>query len=93
MKPVHISPDFGIVIRRSALDERKVLVNSVFEVMEGGPLDSNEGLLSFGPHFGGEAAEEFSRRLERLGLSRNDDFFVFEGGFPPWCDVFCEANS
>lgn len=49
------------------------------------PLDANEDLISFGPHFGEEAANEFVRRLESLGLVHIDDFFVFCGDFPSWC--------
>ena len=49
------------------------------------PLDVNEDLISFGPHFGLEAATESVRRLESLGLIDIDDFFVFDGDFPEWC--------
>lgn len=49
------------------------------------PLDVSEDLISFGPHFGSEAATEFVRRLEALGLVNIDDFFLFTGDFPEWC--------
>jgi hypothetical protein len=41
--------------------------------------------VSFGPHFGGEAADEFTRRLRALGLEYVDDFFVFAAELPKWC--------
>ena len=49
------------------------------------PLDSNERLASFGPHFGQEALDEFLRRLSAAGLAYFDDFIEFSGVWPEWC--------
>ena len=58
------------------------------------PLDSNEFLLSFGPSFGPEALDEFFRRLQELGLEYIDDFFIFTGDFPDWCEFWADmANN
>jgi len=85
---VKISADFGIILRRAALSERNVARERVIIAMEDEPLAESMDLLSFGPHFGGEAADEFVRRLQALGLELFDDFFVFQGDFPTWCSFF-----
>ncbi|WP_445656599.1 hypothetical protein [Achromobacter sp. NCFB-sbj8-Ac1-l] len=78
--------DYGIVIRRQALESQSVTIDRLLTVLEfEAPLDNSTDLVSFGPCFGGEAADEFIRRLEMLGLRYVDDFFVFSGEFPPWC--------
>ncbi|KKL31921.1 hypothetical protein BED46_013730 [Burkholderia contaminans] len=48
-------------------------------------FDESNSLISLGPFFGGDAADECTRSLERLGLTYIDDFFVFEGLVPDWC--------
>ena len=82
---VHTSSEYGNVIRRAALQEKSVLRSTLVSEMESEPNDENPSLPSFGPHFGGEAADAFMRRLERLGLAFHDDFFIFQGDFPAWC--------
>lgn len=57
------------------------------------PLDENESLVSFGPHFGGEAASEFIKRLEELGLVYFNDFFDIPGlDLPEWCQLYVTMN-
>lgn len=86
MTTVNLTSEFGIVVRRAALAQRGVTYRQLLDTMESEtPLDANEDLISFGPHFGSEAASEFSRRLESLGLTNIDDFFAFAGDFPEWC--------
>jgi hypothetical protein len=85
MRCVHITGEFGIVVRRAAPSERRISwtdLLGVFGVPE--PLDSNETLASFGPHSGQEAFDELTRRLVNIGLLYFDDFFAFEGDFPYW---------
>jgi surfactin synthase thioesterase subunit len=91
--PIRISPDFGVLVRRASLSEKGLSLDQVVAVMESEPLDRDQQLLSFGPHFGGEAADEFTRRLESLGLSFIDDFFVFECDLPAWCTVFAAVSD
>jgi hypothetical protein len=56
-------------------------------------LDANEDILSFGPHFGQEAVDEGVRRLEALGLSYVEDFFVFIADLPDWCRLGVALRS
>lgn len=78
--------DYGIIVRRQALASQSVGVDKLSVVLEfEAPLDISNDLVSFGPCFGGEAVDEFIRRLEMLGLRYMDDFFVFSGEFPLWC--------
>jgi len=78
--------EFGIVIRRQVLESKNIDIEALSKTLEfDSPLDINADLVSFGPCFGGEAADEFTRRLERHGLQYVDDFFVFSGEFPSWC--------
>ena len=41
-------------------------------------------LLSYGPHVGMEAAQEFALRLDKIGLVYIDDYFIMSGDFPQW---------
>jgi len=83
---VTVTAEFGIVVRRKSLVERGVPLFDLLAAMEvSEPLDSNEDLLSFGPHFGQEAMDALSRRLMALELIYFDDFFEFFVGHPRWC--------
>lgn len=82
---MRIASDYGIVIRKAALPAKGIKRRAVLAAMEGEPLDESDNLFSFGPHFGGEAADKFMKRLEALGLEFYDDFFVLQGDFPHWC--------
>lgn len=83
---VRLSAEYGLVVRKAALVERGVAYSQLLTAMESTqPLDENDGLVSFGPHFGGEAADNLASRLVALGLVHVDDFFVFSGDFPAWC--------
>ncbi|GFE88653.1 hypothetical protein [Steroidobacter agaridevorans] len=85
MASVVISAENGIVVRLAALRAKGIQFKRVLDAMEvDKPLDKNEDIASFGPHFGREAADEFQRRLESLGLVYIDDFFIFSGDFPDW---------
>lgn len=91
---MRVSLDFGIVVRRKALEDKKVdlspvLVEFHFERY----FDQSNELISLGPFFGGDAADDCMRCLEKLGLSYIDDFFIFMGDFPPWCrfEVFAQT--
>jgi len=91
---VRISSDFGLVLRKAALRERGVALADVLEAMEvREPLAGDDDLLSFGPHFGGEAADVFSARLEGLGFVYVDDYFVFAEPFPQWCSLHVAASA
>src|SRR3954466_920508 len=86
MTAVDMTSEFGLVVRRAALEQRGVSYGKLLELMEAQtPLDASEELVSFGPHFGSEAVAEFVRRLEAAGMINIEDFFVFVGDFPEWC--------
>ncbi|MBN3750846.1 hypothetical protein G3N96_36410 [Burkholderia sp. Se-20373] len=81
-----VSRDFGIVVRRDALAAKNVDLSTVMvEFNFQKYFDESDSLISLGPLFGGDAADECTRSLERLGLTYIDDFFVFEGFVPDWC--------
>ena len=90
MTIVQISGHFGVVIRKTALEKHGISLESLFEIMETEkPLDESQELISFGPHFGGEAVSEFIRRLEMLGLVYFDEFFDIPGlDVPEWCQLY-----
>ncbi len=89
MPGVRISEHFGLVIQKSALARHNISLNLLLQKMEAEhPFDEDEALLSFGPHFGGEAAQEFTRRLETLGLKYGEDFIDFADTLPEWCQVY-----
>jgi hypothetical protein len=85
---VRVSPHFGIVIRRKALSRLGIDDRALSSLMEAeSPLDSDSDLISFGPHFGEEAANEFIRRLNGAGLEYAEDFFQVPTDVPEWCGV------
>jgi hypothetical protein len=87
---VKISSDFGIVVRKQALQRNGIDIGALLSAMEAArPLDEDQELISFGPHFGEEAADEFARRLKGLGLEYVGDFFVFSADIPDWCGMSC----
>jgi len=86
MRNIQVTSEFGIIVRRAALAERGVSWTDLLRILEASaPLDSNERLASFGPHFGQEALDEFLRRLSAAGLVYFDDFIEFSGVWPEWC--------
>ena len=91
---VRISSDFGLVLRKAALRERGVALADVLKAMEvREPLAGDEDLLSFGPHFGQEAADTFSARLDVLGFVYVDDYFVFAEPLPEWCSLHVAGSG
>jgi hypothetical protein len=83
---VIVTSEFGLIVRRSALVERRVDLRDLFTAIEAEErLDGSDDLLSFGPHFGREALNTIMSRLTKLGLVYFDDFFEFCGDYPPWC--------
>ena len=81
--------DLGIFIKKSALARHAITQADLLKVMDAEePYDQNETLVSFGPHFGGEAAGEYIRRLEALGLEYGRDFFDFADTMPDWCQLY-----
>ena len=94
MRGVRVSQHFGIVIRKQSLEQHSISFGEVLRTMEvSEPLDENETLVSFGPHFGEEAAREFIQRLETLGLVYGDDFLDFDDMLPEWCHVYMAYNA
>jgi len=83
-----ISKDFGIIIRRQALRSKSIDIAPVItEFHFDGYFDETHDLLSLGPFFGGDAADECLKSLEKLGLCYIDDFFIFTQYVPDWCEV------
>ena len=87
MKTAKISGDFGIIIRRSAVLEKKISVEELKLEFGASPSDETSDLIVFSPLFGMEAMELLSRKLVALGLIYFDDFFEYAGSSPEWCVV------
>lgn len=83
-----VSKDFGIVIRRQALNEKAINLEQVMKEFHfEQPYDQSIDFVSLGPFFGGDASDSCMRFLEQLGLIYIDDFFILEAYFPEWCRV------
>src|SRR5579871_776664 len=94
MAGVRLSNYFGIVIRKSALQRQGVDDDTICQIMDADkPYGEDASLMSFGPHFGAEGAEEFVTRLRKLGLIYMDDFFVLWDDVPEWAEISVKANS
>ena len=88
MSFANLAIDFGIAVREAALAERGVTISqllAIFEVEH--PLDHEGGVITFGPHFGQEAADNLTAMLNDVGLETVDDFFVFSTLMPQWCEI------
>jgi hypothetical protein len=93
MPGVQVSEHFGLVIRKTSLQKHSIPMNLLLQQMEiDRPFDEDEDLLSLGPHFGGEAMQEFVRRLETFGLKYGEDFIDFADTLPGWCQVYIRFN-
>ena len=87
---VRVSTHFGIVVRKRALGRLQIDESELLALMETQEAyDADPELLSFGPHFGEEAAEEFVRRLKNIGLEYAEDFFRVSADVPEWCGMSC----
>ena len=88
---INVVLDFGMVVRRDALRERRVALADLFSALETArPLAEDENLISFGPFFGPEACSEFVRRLVALGLHHVDDFTELVMDHPGWLRFHAE---
>lgn len=88
MNFANLAVDFGIAVREAALAERGVTLSQLLRIFEvEHPLDNEEGVITFGPHFGQEAADNLTVMLNEAGLEIVDDFFVFSSLVPPWCEI------
>ncbi len=88
MQFINVTAEFGILIRKDALALRKAPLEAVLAIFEiSSPMDESDSLLSFGPHFGEEAALSLVRSLERLGLVYVEDFFMLAAQIPDWCQL------
>jgi hypothetical protein len=87
---VRVSADLGIVTCKRTLARLNINDSKLLSLMEDyAAYDEDPEPLSFGPHFGEEAADEFIRRLKKTGLEYAEDFFLFSGDVPEWCGVSC----
>jgi hypothetical protein len=94
MKYATIPVDFGIAVRTQALSDKGIPVSKIIEIFEvDQPLDTGDGVVTFGPHFGQEACDNLQVMLEALGLVEIDDFFAFSMLVPPWCDFSVRSNE
>jgi hypothetical protein len=76
---------YGLVVRSAALGERNVPLTSLLEALEtDAPLDQDDHLIVFGPHFDGDALAEMHKRLSSLGLVYVDDYFELVMDHPGW---------
>lgn len=77
---MNVSRDFGIVVHRAALAAKDVDLTAIMaEFNFQTYLDETDSLISLGPFFGGDAADECIRSLEALGLAYVDNFFCLCG--------------
>ena len=94
MRSIRITGEFGLIIRREALRERGVSMELLLSAVDStAPLDMDDRLISFGPSFGEEALNEFTRRLAELGLVFYDDFFDVIFDSPSWCSFRAELDE
>ena len=75
---------FGVLIRKDSIARKGHKVSDIKGIIETTLLDENDDLLSYGPCFGEEAADNLAKKLEGKGLEYVDDYYIFQGDFPEW---------
>jgi hypothetical protein len=75
---------FGIIIRKDAISKKSLSIDDIKKLIETDLIDESDELLSFGPCFGEEAADNIGKKLITKGLQYVDDYFIFQGDFPDW---------
>jgi hypothetical protein len=86
---VKVTNHFGLVINKLSLTKKSIDLNTIkTKVFESAPLDENDDLISYGPHFGGEEMKVYEDRLKKLGLEYVDDYFDFSNDYPGWLNIF-----
>jgi hypothetical protein len=100
MPGVRLSEHFGLVIRKEALQRCGVDRHQLLVLMEAdAPLDEDDALVSFGPHFGGEATQTLLQRLEAVGIQYGNDVIDIADTLPDWlqlhahCTAFGQSNA
>jgi len=79
--------EFGLIIRKAALVEKKLSRQALIGVMQNIDLIAeNDDLLTFGPLFGEETYQTTMRHLEMAGLTYVDDYFGLDILVPPWIE-------
>jgi len=92
MVGVRLSEHCGIIVRKAALHDKGIARARLMQVMETeAPLDEDQELLSFGPHFGGEAQSTLLQRLHELGLA-DDDLYYLPFVLPDWAHLYVAAR-
>ena len=80
--------EYGLVIRRRALQERGVTEAALAVAMDRmTPRTATPDLYYFAPLFGEEAQYELGRHLTALGLVWVDDFWSVSFDMPDWVKV------
>jgi hypothetical protein len=91
---VKITSEFGVIIRKKSLAEKNISLDKLKEAAENAtPMSEDEELISYGPHFGPEAMDNFGKKLNEIGLEYIDDFFNFYGDFPDWAEFSVALKS
>ncbi len=79
--------ELGVVVRKSALEERGVELQRLCEHLGQQPLGFNSELISFGFCPGAEDLESFARFMEEIGLRYVDDYMVLHFDLPNWLSI------
>ena len=85
---------YGIVIRRKAISQRQVNLQSVYDAFEiTKPFSEDADMICFGPLFGPEASKMIISRLKGLGLTYVDDFYELAFDHPDWLRFSARFHS
>jgi hypothetical protein len=88
MRFVKATAEYGIIIRKQAMDARGASRDRVLHIFgDQPPHDEDDRFLSMGPCFGEEAGNFLVRSIEALGLTYVDDFFLLTSDVPSWCQL------
>ena len=74
------------------MHERDISRDSLLHAMEAEtPFDEDQALISFGPHFGGEAQQTFLQRLGELGFIDSLDLYYLPA-WPDWVRLYATIS-
>jgi hypothetical protein len=85
MTYIDLPGDYSLVLRSAALNGFEINVNHISQKIDLPEYTERDGLIVFGPIFGGEACGNIQKNLESAGLSYFEDFFFIDYVLPDWC--------
>lgn len=84
---IKAASQLGVVVRKSALENQGLDLQTLCEHLEQQPIASSLELISFDFCPGAEDLENFARFMEEIGLRYVDDYMILNFDLPEWLSI------